>query len=58
MAQAITSFIDLPVQLAGECEDGIEALEMIRDLKPDILLCDVEMPHITGLELADKLRQS
>jgi two-component system response regulator YesN len=57
MAQTVATFTDLPLKLVGECEDGIEALEIIRDLKPDILLCDVEMPHINGLELADRLRR-
>lgn len=57
MIEALRSFSDLPLELVGECENGVEALDMIRDLKPDILLCDVEMPHISGLELAEKLRQ-
>ncbi|NLG25751.1 MAG: response regulator [Clostridiales bacterium] len=46
----------LPIEVAGECQNGIEALELIRDLKPDILICDIEMPHMNGLELADALQ--
>jgi YesN/AraC family two-component response regulator len=51
MTQAVESFTDLPLELIGECEDGVEALELIRDLKPDILLCDIEMPHFPGWSL-------
>ena len=46
----------LVFQLVAECETGIEALEKIQKLRPDLLLLDIEMPEMTGLELAQQLR--
>ena len=37
-------------------EDGKQALQKIQDEKPDILVADIMMPHITGLELINYIR--
>src|SRR5436309_1156278 len=36
--------------------NGTEALERARDLKPDLILADIDMPGLTGYELCEKLR--
>jgi two-component system LytT family response regulator len=41
------------IELAGECANGFEALKMIKELKPDVLFLDVQMPKINGLELLE-----
>ncbi|GLX66815.1 response regulator [Paenibacillus glycanilyticus] len=38
-------------QVAGEAKDGYEALEMVENLKPDVLLTDIRMPKMDGLQL-------
>ncbi len=38
------------IDVAGEASDGLEALEKARQLKPDIILMDIMMPHCNGLE--------
>lgn len=38
--------------VVGEAEDGIEGQQMIRDLKPDILVTDIRLPGLNGLDLA------
>lgn len=43
----------LGLELIGECEDGEEGLLLIREKNPDIILMDINMPKITGLELAE-----
>ena len=35
--------------------DGLEGLELIRETMPDIVLTDIEMPHMSGLELCNEL---
>jgi len=37
-------------EVAGEARDGREAVEMARDLAPDLVLMDVQMPVMDGLE--------
>jgi len=44
------------IELVGEAEDGLQALERMRELKPDLLFVDICMPHLDGLEFVDRLR--
>ena len=44
-------------QLVGEAPDGEIALSMIRDTKPDILITDIRMPFMDGLELCRIVRR-
>lgn len=41
----------------GEAETGIEALSMIDSLQPDIVILDIRMPQMNGLEVAQHLAQ-
>jgi Chemotaxis response regulator containing a CheY-like receiver domain and a methylesterase domain len=52
MRNAIKSMItsDKDIQVVGVACDGVEALEKIQILKPDIITLDVEMPRMDGLE--------
>ena len=43
------------MQVVGEHGDGLAALEAILELKPDVAVLDVEMPGVTGIEIARKL---
>ena len=42
--------------VCGEASDGAEAIEKARELRPDVVLLDVSMPGIDGLETARRLR--
>ncbi|MBU9889886.1 MAG: response regulator [Candidatus Omnitrophica bacterium] len=42
----------------GVCNTGGEALAMIRDWKPDLVLLDIVMPGMDGTEIAGKLRET
>lgn len=46
------------VSLVGEAENGAEALEIIKNEKPDLALLDLQMPEITGLEVVKLLRKN
>lgn len=43
------------LQIIGEAANGEEALQLIRQLKPDLAILDVEMPKMTGFEVASIL---
>jgi two-component system LytT family response regulator len=43
------------VEIVGEAEDGVQALERVSELKPDLLLLDIQMPGASGLEVAASL---
>ncbi len=43
------------VEIVGEAENGLEAMELIERLNPDIALLDISMPKMNGLEVAKKV---
>ena len=38
-------------------EDGLEALELVKDVQPDLIITDINMPNIDGIELTKQLRE-
>lgn len=49
---------DLPLELAGEAKNGQEALKLIEEKHPDIVITDIRMPLMDGIELIKSTRQS
>jgi CheY-like chemotaxis protein len=45
------------VTFAGEAEDGDEALAVVRRERPDIVITDLVMPRLDGIELTRRIRQ-
>lgn len=43
------------VDIAGEAENGLDALDKIADLRPDVVFLDIEMPEMTGFEMLTQL---
>ena len=54
---AIASLLALEpdLEVVGRAADGRQALELVRALAPDVLLSDIEMPELSGLEVAAAL---
>jgi two-component system nitrate/nitrite response regulator NarL len=44
-------------EVVGEAENGVSALRLARELAPDIVLLDVQLPDFDGFEVAERLRQ-
>jgi len=56
---ALSSLLSLEedMEVVAEAEDGHAAWEEIRRLAPDLCLLDIEMPGLSGLEVADKIKR-
>ena len=48
---------ELDMEVVGEAEDGEVALKMVKNLKPDILLVDINMPFLDGLQLIEQINK-
>lgn len=47
---------DADLEVAGEATNGLEALQKVKEIAPDLVLLDIEMPHMDGIECIKRLR--
>ena len=57
MVRFIKMNLDLEGYLTLEANDGLQALEKVRDHNPDLVLLDVEMPGLDGFETLKRIRE-
>ena len=48
--------IDGDIKVVGEARDGYECMEMLKHTIPDVLLLDINMPNMNGLQVLEKIR--
>ena len=48
--------VDSELQVVGEAVNGIETLEKVRQLQPDVVLLDIELPGMDGIECMKRLK--
>jgi DNA-binding NarL/FixJ family response regulator len=58
--EGIKNFLknSIGIEIIGEAQDGEEALSLAEKLQPDVLLLDMEMPKLKGLEVAKQLKEN
>ena len=56
-ANTLSSFLekDSAIQIMGIANDGEEALKLIEEIQPDVVLLDVIMPHLDGLGVLERI---
>jgi len=49
---------ELSLEIVGEARDGRQAVELVKQLKPDIILMDVSMPDMNGFDATRRVHES
>lgn len=45
------------IEIVGSANDGVKALDMVTSLNPDILILDISMPKMNGIEVVERIRK-
>ena len=56
MLQAVAQVLEGQFKIVGTAEDGLHAFELAPLLSPDVLVLDIAMPVMNGIEVASRLR--
>ena len=57
---ALATLLELEddIEIVGAAEDGEAGMQMVEDLKPDVLMTDIEMPGMSGIDIANAIRNA
>lgn len=58
LIRALVDWESMELQIAGMAHNGMEALQLVETLKPQILITDIRMPGCNGLELIERVKKS
>jgi DNA-binding NarL/FixJ family response regulator len=58
MRRTVAQVLEGEFQIVGTAENGAGVLDLTPDLSPDVLVLDISMPVVTGIEAALRLRQA
>ena len=54
---SLINWESLDIEVIGLCKNGLDAYDTIQDKNPDIVLTDIKMPGLTGIELIKQVRE-
>lgn len=58
LLEIIQSLLKIEVEIVGCVSDGESLVDAAMELDPDIIVTDISMPRLSGLEAVDRLRES
>lgn len=58
MLQKVTQLLQNDFDVVGSAQNGQEAIEAAKTLNPDLLVLDISMPILNGIQVASRLRDS
>lgn len=58
MLERIRRLLEDEYEIVGAVRDGRAALDAAAELEPDVVILDISMPELNGIEVADALRQA
>lgn len=58
VAEGVRSLLSAEFELVGVVEDGRALLEAARRLRPDVIIADITMPHLNGIDALARLKQA
>jgi DNA-binding NarL/FixJ family response regulator len=57
LAEALGRILETDYELSAVVENGVELLDKVQSLKPDLVLVDISMPEMNGIEAARRIKQ-
>ena len=57
MRYALTRFLERSCKIVGQAQDGVEAVEIVDRLQPDIVVLDISMPRMNGFQAAARIKE-
>jgi DNA-binding NarL/FixJ family response regulator len=58
LAEGVQGLLDPEFELVGIVSDGRELVEAARKLRPDVVVADISMPSLNGIDAAAQIRQA
>ena len=57
LLEAFSHLLEAKYDVVGTATDGRQALTMVAELKPDVVLMDINMPNLNGFDAGEKLKK-